>query len=107
MILKIFLTILFCVLLVWALILAFRNNKTYAFTCFYGDASFKVVKDFLNSLHNDQELADRNQEYEELKKMYYHILNKYSYEQILYSLKPFKLEAWFTPEEVEFIKRGL
>ena len=107
MILKIFLTILFCVLLVLALIIAIRNNKTYTFTCFYGDAAFKVVGDFLNSLHNDQELHDREEEYKELKKMCYKIIKKYSYEQILYSLKPFKLEAWFTPEEVEFIKRGL
>ena len=107
MILKILFIILFCVLLTWALILAFRNNKTYAFTRFYGDASFQVVGDFLNSLHDDQELKDREEEYKELKKMCFQIVYKYSYEQILYSLKPFKLEAWFTPEEVEFIKRGL
>lgn len=107
MILKILLIVLICVLLVLALILAFRNNKTYKFTRFYGDAAFKVVGDFLNSLHNDRELKDKGVEYKELKKMCYHIINKYSYEQILFSFKPFKLEAWFTPEEVEFIKRGL
>ena len=107
MILKILFIILFCVLLVWALLLTFRNNKTCAFTLFYSDAAFKVVEDFLNSLHDDQELHDREEEYKELKKMCFQIVYKYSYEQILYSLKPFKLEAWFTPEEVEFIKRGL
>lgn len=107
MILKILFIVLICVLLVWALILAFRNNKTYAFTCFYGDAAFEVVGDFLNSLKDDQELQDREVEYKELKKMCYQIINKYSYEQILFSLKPFKLEAWFTPEEIKFIKRGL
>ena len=64
MILKILFIVLICVLLVWALILAFRNNKTYAFTRFYGDAAFKVVGDFLNSLHNDQELEDKNEEYQ-------------------------------------------
>jgi hypothetical protein len=74
---------------------------------FYSDAAFEVVGDFLNSLQNDQELNDRIEEYKELKKMCLQIVDKYSYEQILYSLKPFKLEAWFTPEEVEFIKRGI
>ena len=107
MILKILFIILFCVLLTWALILAFRNNKTYAFTRFYGDASFQVVGDFLNSLHDDQELKDREEEYKELKKMCHQIINKYSYEQILFSFKPFKLKSWFTPEEIEFIKRGI
>lgn len=107
MILKILLVILFIVLLAWALLLTFRNNKTCAFTIFYSDAAFEVVGDFLNSLQNDQELNDRKEEYKELKKMCRQIVEKYSYEQILYSLKPFKLESWFTPEEVEFIKRGI
>lgn len=39
--------------------------------------------------------------------MCYQIIDKYSYEQILFSFKPFKLEAWFTLEEIKFIKRGL
>lgn len=104
---KIILFIFIIILLSLALFLAFRNNKTYVFTRFYGDAAFKVVEDFLNSLHDDQELEDRKIEYKELKKMCSQIIEKYSYEQILFSLKPFKLETWFTPEEVEFIKRGL
>jgi cell shape-determining protein MreC len=107
MILKILLVILFIVLLAWGLLLTFRNNKTCAFMNFYSDAAFEVVGDFLNSLKDDQELNDRIEEYKELKKMCLQIVDKYSFEQILYSLKPFKLEAWFTPEEVEFIKRGL
>ena len=107
MILKILLIVLFCVLLVWALIIAFRNRKTYQFTRMYGDAAFQVVGDFLNSLHNDKELQEKEEEYRKLKKMCRQIVDKYSYEQILFSLKPFKLESWFTPEEVEFIKRGL
>lgn len=104
---KILFIILFCVLLAWISVLAFRNNKTYAFTCFYGNAAFKVVGDFLNSLHNDRELQDKEAEYKELKKMCHQIINKYSYAQILFSLKPFKLESWFTPEEIKFIKKGL
>jgi hypothetical protein len=107
MILKILLIILICILLVWTLIIVFRNNKTCAFTIFYSNAAFDAVGNFLNSLHNDQELQDKEAEYEELKKMCFQIVNKYSYEQILYSFKPFKLESWFTPEEVEFIKRGI
>ena len=104
---KVILFIFIIILLSLALFIAFRNNKTYAFTHFYGDAAFKVVEDFLSNLHGDQEFYDKLEEYKELKKMFYQIIDKYSYEQILYSFKPFKLESWFTPEEVEFIKRGL
>lgn len=104
---KIILFIFVIVLLSLVLFIALRNNKTLRFSLMYADASFKVVEDFLSSLHDDQELADRNQEYEELRKMHNQILYKHSYNKILFSFKPFKLESWFTPEEVEFIKRGL
>lgn len=104
---RIFLFIFIIVVFSLTLLMAIRNNKTLRFSLMYADATFKVVEDFLNSLHDDQELADRNQEYEELKKMQNQILCKHSYNKILFSFKPFKLESWFTPEEIEFIKRGL
>lgn len=31
-------------------------------------------------------------------------LEKYSYEDMLYSIKPLKLEAWFTEEEIKILK---
>ena len=96
------------VLLSLALLFIFlRNEKTLLFSLMYADASFEVIENFLKSIHNDQELAERNQEYEELKKMHNQILYKHSYSEILFSFKPFKLESWFTPEEIEFIKRGI
>ncbi len=104
---KVILFIFVIILLSLALFIALRNNKTLIFSLMYADASFKVIEDFLNSLHDDQELAERNQEYEELKKMHNQILYKHSYNEILFSFRPFKLESWFTPEEVEFIKRGI
>ena len=102
-VLFIFIIVLFSL----ALFIFLRNDKTLIFSLMYADATFKVLEDFINSLHNDQELADRNQEYEELKKMCNQILYKHSYNEILFSFKPFKLKSWFTPEEVEFIKRGI
>lgn len=89
------------------LLLIIRNHKTDAFINLYENAAFSVVIDFLESLHNDQELHDRKVEYEELYRMLHQIIDKHFYAKILFSFKPFKLEAWFTPEEVEFIKRGL
>ena len=104
---KIILILFIVVLFSLALLITLRNNKTYAFMRLYGDAAFQVVGDFLNSLHNDPELEEKEEEYIELRKMCHQIIDKYSYEQILFSFKPFKIESWFTPEEVEFIKRGL
>jgi hypothetical protein len=104
---KIILFIFIIVVFSLALFIFLRNDKTLIFSLTYAHAAFKVVEEFLNSLHDDQELAERNQEYEDLKKMCNQILYKHSYHRILFSFKPFKLNYWFTPEEVEFIKRGL
>jgi hypothetical protein len=104
---EIILFIIIIVLFSLALFIFLRNDKTLLFSLMYADASFEVIENFLKSIHDDQELAERNQEYEELKKMHNQILYKHSYSEILFSFKPFKLESWFTPEEVEFIKRGI
>ena len=104
---KVILFIFVIILLSLALFIALRNNKTLRFSLMYADASFGAIENFLKSIHDDQELAERNQEYEDLKKMHNQILYKHSYNEILFSFKPFKLESWFTPEEVEFIKRGI
>jgi hypothetical protein len=90
-----------------ACLIAYRNDKTLIFSLTYIDATFKVIDNFYNEIKDDQELRERMDELEVLKKMQQQILLKNSYSKILFSLKPFKLESWFTPEEVEFIKRGL
>lgn len=34
----------------------------------------------------------------------YEICDKYNYEDMLYSLKPLTLEAWYTEEEIKILK---
>ncbi len=34
----------------------------------------------------------------------YDVLDKHSYESMLYSTKPLKLEAWFTEQEIKILK---
>lgn len=34
----------------------------------------------------------------------YELCDKYSYEDMLYSLKPLTLEAWYTEEEIKILK---
>ncbi|MDE5902806.1 MAG: hypothetical protein K2H21_06270 [Muribaculaceae bacterium] len=33
----------------------------------------------------------------------YDIVERYSYDRMLYSLRPLKLEAWFTEEEIKIL----
>lgn len=61
--------------------LLFRNGKVY-------DFRIKFIK--IANLAN----------YKEVIKLY----DKYSYEEMLYSFKPLKLEAWFTEEEIKILK---
>lgn len=60
-----------------------RNNKVY-------DFRIKIIDGIT--------LAN----WRDAKKLY----DKYSYGDMLYSIKPLKLEAWFTEEEIKILKGG-
>ena len=80
-----------------------RNNKVYDFRIETNNKCYGVLRDFLDSLKNDQELYERHVEYVQLEMKCDEILSKHSYESMLYSLKPLKPEYWFTNEEIEFM----
>lgn len=51
-----------------------------------------------------REYAESGEERKE-KNAFDWFVNKYSYEDYLYSFKPLKLESWFTEEEIKEINR--
>jgi hypothetical protein len=98
--------ILFVILvsvLVVAIYLLWRNNKVYAFRIEVIDKCYNVLSDFLDSIKDDEELYERYEEHEQLDMKRDEILLKHSYESMLFSLKPLKLERWYTKEEIEFM----
>lgn len=64
--------------------LLFRNNKVYKFRT-------RII-----DLETDKYLAEKSYE-----KNPYELHDRYTYDEMLYSFKPLKLEDWFTKEEVE------
>jgi len=95
------------VILVAALVIAnyvlWRNNKVYAFRREVTDKCYNVLTSFLDSLKDDEELHQRHEEFEQLDMMKDEILSKHSYESMVFSLRPLKLEHWYTKEEIEFM----
>lgn len=66
--------------------------------CFYLLLRNGKVYDFRTKIIESANLAN----YREVKKLH----DKYSYEKMLFSFKPLKLEAWFTEEEIKILKGG-
>ena len=80
----------------------FRNNSVRDFLLKINDA---VHNNIINWYEESGNTYD-GEEHDRRINMRDKIMNKYSYEQFLYSFKPLKLEYWFTDDEIDFIKEG-
>ena len=74
-----------CALLVASFYVMIRNHRVYKF---------------------QDEFVKRRAEYEETDRMIKRITSK-SYERMVFSFKPLKLEYWYSEEEIAFIKKGM
>lgn len=78
----VFIGIIICIL--------YRNNKVLDFRLkiinLEYQRSLEAIKQGLYFKHKD-------------------LYNKYSYNKMLYSIKPLKLKYWFTEEEIKFIEK--
>lgn len=82
-----------------------RNDRVYELQIEVSDNCFDTVISFLHSCHDDNEFYKRHKQYEMLKEKAEEIREKHSYKSMLYSIKPLKLESWFTKEEIEFMNK--
>ena len=80
-----------------------RNDKVCDFQIEISHKCCDVLINFLESLKDDEESSEQYGEYEQLKMKKDEILSKHSYASMLFSLKPLKLEHWYTKEEIEFM----
>lgn len=73
------------------LFLVFRNEKTARFR-----------EDILDMIYvaTLKRISDDRSDWHKL----YDLIDKHSYNRMLYSFKPFKLEAWFTDAEIKMLK---
>ena len=94
------------ILLVFSLIIDYRNNKVYDLRKFVIDGTYNYIHNYLNSVSSDQALLNNLDEFNEIHNKVYDIRNKYTYEEMLFNIfKPLTLEKWYTKEEIEIITK--
>ena len=75
-----------------------RNEKVKDFCFSLADMAYEYeVRRLKEYAESDEERKEKN--------AFDWFASKYSYEQFLYSLKPLKLEYWYTKEELKEINR--
>lgn len=96
--------VLLLILIGFCFYFLYRNNKVYQFMTSLNYLMYDGLSTYLNNL-STEEYEQRNEEINEIYKKYKLILDKYSYEQMLYSFKGLKIENWFDVKEIAFIKQ--
>lgn len=83
---------------------AMRNRRVYGFRLKVIDNVFDKIDKKLWSYKGDEEFTAHYNEYDEYRDKLMKIQQRYTYDEMLYSLKPLKMEKWFTPEELDLLK---
>ena len=86
------------IMLIFSLYFLIRNYKVCKFRIKYSNAAFDYLEKVLNSCVTMQDLNNYYILHDDLL----NIINKYSYDQMLYSFKSLKLENWFSKEEIKY-----
>lgn len=81
-----------------------RNEIVGTFRITLNHLTFGLVINYIDSFENDEEFTQHYSEYECLDRASKHLQDKYTYEQMLFSFKPLRLESWFTEDELSFLK---
>lgn len=102
----IYISIIIIVSLLSALFLI-RNTKVCRFRIYVLDMSYNHLQDYFDDIDWDSiDWENKYKLHEKASSLYQQINNKYEYNEMLYSIKPLKLDKWFTEEEVNFIEFG-
>ncbi len=104
-IVSIFILCFISILLIVSTYVMIRNHRVYTFRKMVCDLSYMALDDFVSS-QKCGDIMKNLEEYEEKRRMVKGI-NDRSYDRMLYSFKPLKLEYWYSEEEIVFIKKGM
>lgn len=92
--------------LIYAEHISRRNPKVYEFLTQVVDSGFSELKVKLKEIDtnwDDGRFKAAIEEYDRLSNKIYSLVTKYSYERLLYSLKPLEFEKWYTEEEIKLL----
>ena len=88
------------VLLVFSVYFLIRNNNVFDFRINYGRKAYNYLYKTLRCCTNEKDID----EYYKLRDRVNNAIDRYSYDKMLFSFKPLKLEYWFTEEEIKYLK---
>ena len=88
------------ILLVFSVYFLIRNDNVLYFRLNYVRNAYNYLRKTLYCCTNEEDLD----EYYKLRDRVNNAIDRYSYDKMLYSFKPLKLEYWFTEEEIKYLK---
>ena len=88
------------ILLVFSVYFLIRNDKVLYFRVNYVRNAYDYLYKTLHCCTNEEDLD----KYHKLSDRVNNVIDRYSYNKMLFSFKPLKLEYWFTKEEIKYFK---
>lgn len=103
----ILLLILVFISIIISITIFIRNIMVYKFRKYIINICYTHTMEYLNDrLNNFIDYEISTNIYHKAVNMRNNIIDKYKYEEMIFSIKPLKLDKWFTEEEVNFIEFG-
>ena len=102
----VFISFIIFILLLYVLF-SIRNAKVCNFRIYILEMSYNHLVDYFNDVDwNSIDWENKYKLHEKASSIYKQINDKYEYDEMLYSIRPLKLDKWFTEEEINFIEFG-
>lgn len=97
--------IIICYVVLAAVVyISIRNNRVGMFRIMLNHLTSDLILNYLNS-KKEKSFQEQQDEYDYLVQRRYHIINKHTYERMLFSFKPLQIDSWFSEEDVEYMQQ--
>jgi hypothetical protein len=83
----------------------YRNTRVAEIQIRVSHAGYKYKMAFLDSLRDDDELLARWNEWETRKNTADGMVDRYGYDEMVFSLRPLTYDEWYTETECEIINK--
>ncbi len=102
---NIIITMIICnVVLVAGVYILIRNNRVEMFRIILNHLTSDLILNYLNG-EKEKGFQEHQDEYNYLVQRREHIINKYTYDRMLFSVKPLQISRWFSKEDVEYMQQ--
>jgi len=101
----IIIAIIICnVVLAAGVYISIRNKRVGMFRIMLNHLTSDLILNYLNS-KKEKSFQEQQDEYNYLVQRREHIINKHTYDRMLFSFKPLQINSWFSKEDVEYMQQ--